>query len=202
MLKRLVESIGLVLVGVALAVLGQRLLLPETEARPMAADVTARADLQERRLAAMEEEYRSDLRLAVAGFLRLIEFRDFAFLGANVSVVVPVAGEADRADVLAAGGRNGFRVPRIVVDTAARREWVLLGQQLEQAGEAVDPGVFQAFEEIRRFLGTYPMPGRSDLGAVSRSAWAQSAVVDRWVVLNRSLSARVISLLSQFNAGL
>ncbi len=88
------------------------------------------------------------------------------------------------------------------MDTAARREWVFLGQKLEQAEGGVDPGVYQAFVEIGDFLGTYPMPNRSDLGTVSRSAWAQSAVVDRWVVLNRSLSARAVSLLSQFNAGL
>jgi hypothetical protein len=201
-LKKLVESIGLILVGGALALVGQRVVLLDTELQPMASDTAARPDLRERRLALMEEELKSDLRLAVAGFLRLIEFRDFAFLGADVSVVVPVSSSADREDILAAGARGGIRVPGIVVDTAARREWVALGQKLEQAGGGVDPGVFQAFEEIRQFLGTYPMPSRFDLGTVSRSAWARSAVVDRWVVLNRSLSARAVSLLSQFNAGL
>lgn len=202
MLKRLLESIGLILVGGALAVLGQRLLLPSTEPGSVAADAPGRSDLRERRLALMEEELRSDLRLAVAGFLRLIEFRDFAFLGADVSLIVPVASGTDREDVLAAGARAGITVPRIVVDTAARREWVVLGQKLERAEGGVDPGVYQAFDEIRQFLATYPIPNRSDLAAVSRSAWARSSVVDRWVVLNRSLSARAVSLLSQFNAGL
>jgi hypothetical protein len=198
----LLESIGLILVGGALAVLGQRFLLPDTVPRSTAADAQVSSDLRDQRLALMEEELKSDLRLAVAGLLRLIEFRDFAFLGADVSVVVPVSSGSDRADVLAAGARGGIRVPRIVVDTAARREWVFLGQKLEQAEGGVDPGVYQAFVEIGDFLGTYPMPNRSDLGTVSRSAWAQSTVVDRWVVLNRSLSARAVSLLSQFNAGL
>jgi hypothetical protein len=198
----LVESIGLILVGGALAVLGQRLLLPDTQPGWMAADSPQRSDLRERRLALMEEELKSDLRLSVAGFLRLIEFRDFAFLGADVSLVVPVSSGADRADVLAAGARAGIRVPRIVLDTAARREWVFLGQKLEQAEGGVDPGVYQAFAEIRDLLATYPMPGSSDLGTVSRSAWARASVVNRWVVLNRSLSARAVSLLSQFNAGL
>ena len=138
----------------------------------------------------------------VVGFFRLVEMRDFAHLGRDVSIVVPVGEEADRADVFEAGARRGIRVPRIVVDPEARVRWARVGERLEGLEGGVDPEVYARFQDIRAFLAEHPFPGSSELTAVSGSDWDRPVVVERWVALNEALASAAVGRLSQFREGL
>lgn len=148
-----------------------------------------------------EDRLRTDLRLALVGFLRLVDFRDFARQGLETTVFVPVAGTAERGDVIGAGASRGVRVPRIVIEADARREWAELGRRLEGSEEGVDPRVFEAFEAVRAFVAEHPLPDRTDLASAARSEWSGAAVVERWGALNRTLASRAVAVLSQLDAG-
>lgn len=148
-----------------------------------------------------EDRLRTDQRLALAGFFRLADFRDFALRGQEATVFVPLPGTAGRGDVIRAGGARGVRVPRIVIDADARREWVELGRRLEGMEEGVDPRVFEAFQAVRAFIAEHPLPEGADLASAARSEWSGAAVVERWAALNRNLASRVVAVLSQLDAG-
>lgn len=202
-MSRTLERIALVVVGAALAVAGDRLLLSDGGSDPSggSADPARHEALQARQLALAEDRMRTDLRLALVGFFRLVDFRDFARKGEEVTLLVPVAAAADRREVMAGGGARGVRVPRILIDRQARQEWAELGRKLEGLDDGVDERVYAAFEDVRAFVGERPLPQGTDLASVARSEWSGSAVVDRWLALNRTLASRVVAVLSQLDAG-
>lgn len=201
-MKRTLERVVLVVLGGVLAVGADRLLLDGGSDPPAAGVDPARRDaLQARQLELAEDRMRTDLRLALVGFFRLVEFRDFARMGEEVTLLVPVAGAAGRGEVIAGANARGVRVPRILVDPEARRAWAELGRELEGLEEGVDERVYAAFEAVRAFVEEHPLPARTGLASLARSDWAGSAVVDRWLALNRTLGSRVVAVLSQFDAG-
>lgn len=209
-MSRKLERGVLVLLGVAVGAVmawaGLRL-LPAAESEPgpgaeaVITDPQARQDARERQLARAEERFRADMNLAFIGLMRLLDFREFAEIGADVSLIVPVSAGADRVDVLEAGARRGVRVPRIVVDAEARRRWVELGRRLEQLEGAVDPDVRAAFDAVRSYLREHPVPSSTDLATISGSEWSRPSTVDRWVDLNDSLAAAVGAVMNRFGAG-
>lgn len=201
-MNRALERIGLLVLGGALAVAGERLLpdsLVDGSPGP-ASDPGARDDIRTRQMSLAEDRLRTDLNLALAGFFRLVEFRDFALKGEDVTVFVPTGGAAGRADVVASAG-GGVRIPRIVTDAEARREWAELGRRLEELEDGVDARVFEAFQTIRAFLAEHPLPDGTDYASAARSEWSGAAVVERWEALNRTLASRVVAVLSQLDAG-
>lgn len=194
------ERAGLVLLGAILAWAGLRFLGgPDAGPESGFADPAEREAAEERRLALAEERFRTEMNLALTGFLRLVDFREFAERGRDVSLVVPVGGDASRERILAAGA-GAIRVPEIVVDTAARRRWATLGQRLESLGEGVDPDVKAAFDDIRTFLSRHPFPRSPNLATVSESPWSRPEVVDRWLDLNDALHGAVMAVLARFGA--
>lgn len=202
-MKKSLERIGLLLLGGVLAVAGDRMLSSRSGDGPSAlgADPASRDDLRARQMQLAEDRLRTDLQLALAGFFRLVEFRDFALKGQEATVFVPVGGGAERGEVIGAGARSGVRIPRIVTDADARREWAELGQRLEGVGDGVDPRVFEAFQAVRGFLAEHPLPGGTDLASAARSEWSGAGVVERWETLNRTLASRAVAVLSQLDAG-
>lgn len=198
-MKMWLERIGFLLAGAALAG-AAFLFLPVggPGSGAVLTDPEARDDARTRRMALAEERFRTEMNIALAGFLRLIEFRDFGERGRDVALIVPLGGRADRADVLQTGARRGIRVPRIVVDTAARRRWALQGERLERLRGDVDPDVDAAFAEILDFLRGHPFPSSPDLSTVSRSEWSRPAVVERWVDLNDTLVGAAVAVISRF----
>lgn len=202
-LKRPLERIGLLVLGAALALVGERLLLSRSGDDPssIASGSAGREVLRARQMELAEDRMRTDLRLALAGFLRLADFRDFARRGLEATVLVQVAGTAERGEVIGAAGTRGVRVPRIVVDADARREWAELGRRLEGAEEGVDSRVFEAFQAVRAFVAEHPLPDGTDLAGAARSEWSRPTVVERWDALNRTLASRVVAVLSQLDAG-
>lgn len=206
-MKKWLERSALVLagavLGAAVAWAGPRHLwepepLPGEEA--VITDAGAREDARERRMVRTQERFRTEMNLALIGFMRLLDFRDFAEMGRDLSLIVPVSPGAGRTDVLRAGARRGVRIPRVVVDTATRRRWTELGGRLERLGDAVDPDVRAAFQAIISFLQENPLPSSAELAAIRGSEWARPSVVDRWVDLNDSLSAAVAGVMSRFGA--
>ncbi len=204
-MKMWLERVGLVLLGAALTLGVQLLVLGGDGSVPVlgaGSSEEADEDPRARSLALAEERFRTDLQLALVGFFRLVEMRDFAHLGRDVSIVIPLSDDADRRDVLEAGARRGIRIPRIVVDTEARLRWARAGERLEGMEGGVDPEVYARFQDIRAFLAEHPLPSSSDLAAVSGSDWARPGTVERWVALNEALASAAVGLLSQFRAGL
>jgi len=200
--NRALERIGLLVLGGALAVAGERVLFGPGDDGPVTPVPEAGApdDIRARQMALAEDRLRTDLQLALAGFFRLVEFRDFALKGEDVTFFVPTGGAAGRADVVASAAA-GVRIPRIVIDPDARREWAELGRRLEGRGDGVDPRVFEAFQAIRAFLAEHPLPGGTDYAGAARSEWSGAAVVERWEALNRTLESRAVAVLSQLDAG-
>jgi hypothetical protein len=202
-LKKLLVALGLVLLGGALALLGQHLLFPISarEDERLLAELERRQDLQAQQLSRAEERFKADMQLALVGFLRLLEFRRFAELGQDLALVVVASPGAAQQDALseAAAAGGGVKLPRVVLDNVARREWSDLGQRLAGLKDGVDPRVFEAFQTVREFATSHPWPTRGDLGTIARSNWARSVTIDRWLALNKNLSSRVVAVVSQFN---
>ncbi|MGH7540773.1 MAG: hypothetical protein ACRELC_07230 [Gemmatimonadota bacterium] len=199
-MRKALERIGLVMLGAALALAGTRLLSVGSGEGGGGEGGAERDELRARRLQLAEERVRTDMRLALVGFFRLADFREFAQRGLEMTVFVPVSGSPDRGRVLS-GASRGVQVPRVVIDPEARGEWAELGGRLDAMEEGVDPRVFEAFRDVRRFLAEHPLPGGADPAAAARSGWSGAAVVDRWVALNRTLASRVVAVLSQLDAG-
>ena len=67
------------------------------------------------------------------------------------------AGDRRQQDALAeaAAAGGGVKLPRVVLDNAARREWSDLGQRLAGLKDGVDPRVFEAFQTIREFAASW-----------------------------------------------
>ncbi len=89
-MKKPLAALGLVLLGGVLALLGQHLLFSgsEREDERLLAELERRQDLQVQQLRRAEERFKADMQLALVGFLRLLEFRRFAELGQDLSLVV------------------------------------------------------------------------------------------------------------------
>jgi hypothetical protein len=200
--KTWLERLGVLLLGAALGWAGSTL-LPAGEGGDGAPPnlPAAGEDARARSTALAEDRFRTEMNIALAGFLRLIEFRDFGRRGRDVALVVPVDDQAGRADVLDASARRGIRIPRIVVDTAARRSWAIQGERLEQLQGEVDPDVDAAFGDILEFLEQHPIPNSTALAVVAGSEWSRPAVVDRWVDLNDNLVATSVAVMSRFGEG-
>jgi len=200
--NRVLERIGLLLLGGALAVAGERLLFGPSDDGYVTTvpEAGASDDIRARQMDLAEERLRTDLQLALAGFFRLVDFRDFALKGENVTVFVPTSGAEGRAGVVASAG-GGVRIPRIIIEPDARREWAELGRRLEGMRDGVDPRVFEAFQAIRAFIAEHPLPGETDYASAARSEWSRAVVVERWEALNRTLASRAVAVLSQLDAG-
>lgn len=184
-------ALGLMVLGGVIALVGQRLIGGgEGERTRLLRELSERQDTHLQRLSSMlEERYRTDQQMAISQFVRLERFRDFAERGSDLSLVVAAGGgDALRA---AASGSNRVRIPRVVVDTAFRREWSALRDELVAFEEGVDPRVYGAFQEIVAFAEQHPWPGASSLSGLAGSDWARTAFVEEWVSLNRSLVSRV-----------
>lgn len=201
-MKTWLERLGVLLLGAALGWAGATF-LPAGESGDGAPPglPAAGEDARARSTALAEDRFRTEMNIALAGFLRLIEFRDFGRRGRDVALVVPVDDQGGRADVLDASARRGIRIPRVVVDTAARRSWAIQGERLEQLRSEVDPDVRDAFEDILTFLEQHPMPNSPALSVVAGSEWSRPAVVDRWVDLNDNLVATSVAVMSRFGEG-
>lgn len=192
--KKLLIAAGLVLLGGALALVGARVL--QAPGQPLGSaprDDARLRELYQQQLDLAEERCRKEAEFTLLQALRLVEFRRFAERGQDVSLVV-VASEGATAG-------SGTRLPRVVIEPAARQEWTELGRQLSGLEGGVDPRVFETFREVREFAAGHPWPAGTDLGSVRRSGWGRSDVVDRWLVLNRNLSSRVTAALGRFYAG-
>lgn len=201
-MKTWIERIGFVVIGAALAGAAWWFLAGgggDAGAPPALA--STREEARTRSQALAEERFRTEMNLALTGFLRLVEYRDFGERGRAVSLVVPVSGQPDRVDVLQAGARSGIRIPRIVVDTAARRRWATQGQRLERLRGDVDPDVDAAFRELLDFLDRHPLPDSPALSVIAGSDWSRPTTVDRWVDLNDNLVAAAVAVLSRFGEG-
>ncbi len=148
-------------------------------------------------MVAAEERFKEEMRLAQAGFFRLVDYRRFAELGADVSLVLVATPGATREQVLASATGGEIRLPRIVLDPEIRRQWAELGQRLAGFEGGVDPRVFEAFQSVREFTAANPLPIAENLGAVARSEWGRSVTVDRWQALNRNLASRVVAVLAE-----
>lgn len=192
--KKLLGAAGLLVLGGALALVGERV-LPARGGEPAGAprDDARLRELYQQQLDLAEEQCRQEAEFAFLQSLRLVEFRRFAELGQDVSLVV-VASEGSAAG-------SGTRIPRVVIDPAARQEWMELAGQLSGLEEGVDPRVFETFREVREFAAGRPWPAGTDLASVGRSGWGRSDVVDRWLALNKNLSSRVTAALGRFYAG-
>ncbi len=202
-MNRALERIGFLLLGGALAVAGERLLSdPSVAGSTLSAPGSeTRDDIRARQMDLAEDRLRTDLQLALAGFFRLVGFRDFALEGQAVTVFVATGGAAGRGEVLGSASARGVRVPRIITDADARREWAELGQRLEGLGDGIDPRVLEAFQSVRAFLAEHPLPSGTDYATAARSEWSGAAVVERWEALNRTLASRVVAVLSRSDAG-
>ncbi len=196
------RGIGLVLLGVVLGFLGHRFLWPGAGGFGGVADgASDRRPIPMEQLVVAEERFKEEMRLAQAGFFRLVDFRRFAELGADLSLVLVASPNATREEVLASATGGEIRLPRIVLDPQVRQQWAELGQRLAGLQGGVDPRVFEAFQSIREFATANPLPNAENLGAVARSAWGRSAEVDRWVALNRNLASRVVAVLAERSSG-
>ncbi len=184
------------LLGVALGVVGQRFIWPGS-ADALSDGPSGGQPIPMQQMVAAEERFKEELRLAQAGFFRLVDFRRFAELGADLSLVLVASPGATREQVLASATGGEIRLPRIVLDPEIRRQWAELGQRLAGFEGGVDPRVFEAFQSIREFAAANPLPIAENLGAVARSEWGRSVTVDRWVTLNRNLASRVVAVLAE-----
>ena len=193
------RGLGLVLTGVALGFLGHRFIWPG--AGGLSTETSGGQPIPIQQMVAAEERFKEEIRLAQAGFLRLVDFRRFAELGADVSLVLVASPGATREEVLASATGGEVRLPRIVLDPEARRRWAELGERLAGLEGGVDPRVFEAFQTIREFAAANPLPIAENLGAVARSEWGRSVTLDRWVALNRNLASRVVAILAERSPG-
>lgn len=196
--RRGAREAGLVLIGLVLGVLGHRFVWPGAGgAGGLSDEASGREPIPMQQLVAAEERFKEELRLAEAGFFRLVDFRRYAELGADLSLVLVASPGATREQVLASATGGEIRLPRIVLDPEVRRQWAELGERLAGFEGGVDPRVFEAFRSIRQFAAGNPLPIAENLGAVARSEWGRSVTVDRWVALNRNLAARVVAVLAE-----
>lgn len=193
---------GLVLIGLVLGFAGGRFVWWGTGRPGLSDEASGRQPIPMQQLVAAEERFKEELRLAEAGFFRLVDFRRFAELGADLSLVLVASPGATREEVLASATGGEIRLPRIVLDPEVRQSWAELGQRLAGFEEGVDPRVFDAFRSIREFVAANPLPVAENLGAVARSEWGRSVTVDRWVALNRNLASRVVAVLAERSSGL
>ena len=193
------RGFGLVLIGVALGFLGHRFIWPGVGGG--STELSEGRPIPMQQMVAAEERFKEEMRLAQAGFFRLVDFRRFAELGADVSLVLVASPGATREEVLASATGGEVRLPRIVLDPEVRRQWAELGQRLAGLEGGVDPRVFEAFQSIREFAAANPLPIAENLGAVARSEWGRSVTLDRWVALNRNLASRVVAVLAERSPG-
>ena len=195
-------GLGLLLLGVVLGFLGHRFVWPGPGgAGGSSAGAREGQPIPMEQMVAAEERFKEELRLAQAGFFRLVDFRRFAELGSDVSLVLVASPGATREEVLSSATGGEVRLPRIVLDPEVRRQWAELGQRLAGLEGGVDPRVFEAFESIREFTAANPLPVAENLGAVARSEWGRSVTLDRWLALNRNLGSRVVAVLAERSPG-
>lgn len=194
-MTKYVRAIGLVALGGVVALLGQSLFSAGGdggEGRRLE-EWAGRDDVQRQQVALAEQRCRSVAEFSLIQTFRLTEFRRFARVGQDIGVVVVGSSNASV--------NGGTRLPSVVLDPAAREAWSRLAESLEGLEGGVDPRVFEAFRAIGDFTRDHPWPPRMELAIVSRSDWARSAVLDRWVALNRTLSSRVAAALGEFYTG-
>lgn len=194
-MKKHVTALGFVALGSVLALAGERLLLhgASGDEEAVTRELAQREDFQRQQVALAEERCKKNAEFTLVQTFRLTEFRRFAQLGQDVGVVVVSSSGSSL------GG--GTRVPRVVMDPAARQDWSQLAEFLGGLQGGVDARVFEAFGAIRDFTAAHPWPPRGDLATISRSGWSGSAVVERWVALNRTLASRVSATLGGFYTG-
>lgn len=190
--NRILPAVGLVLLGAALAVVVQRLVIAGGDGGAADAERARRerAAFYQDRLALAEERCREEAELRLGQLLRLVEIERFAQRGLDVSLVL-VASRTSSID-------RGLRLPEILFDAEARSEWSELRRSVAGFEGSVDPRVFDAFRDVREFLDGHPLPDRGGLVAISQTAWGRAEVVERWLTLNESLSSRVAAALGQF----